>query len=155
MRYAVLSDIHGNCPALRKVLADAKRRGIEDFIIAGDYALSGAWPDDCIKLLQELPQKLIIRGNEEKYLENLIGKDQTKWIDGQMQISYWCYRNIAPERLAYVLGLPQTAQCEANGVKIHVAHGSDAFIGKHEFINFGPAILAERYANTGVTQESL
>ena len=33
------------------------------------------------------PQKLIIRGNEEKYLENLIGKDQTKWTDGQMQFA--------------------------------------------------------------------
>ena len=57
MRYAVLSDIHGNFPALQKVMSDAKHRGIEEFIIAGDYALSGAWPDDCIKLLQELPPK--------------------------------------------------------------------------------------------------
>ena len=155
MRFAVLSDIHGNAPALQKVLVDVKRRGIKDFIIAGDYALSGAWPDDCIKLLQRLPQKMLIRGNEERYLENLIGKDQTKWIDGQMQISYWCYRNISPESLSYVLGLPQTAQCEANGVKIHLAHASDAFIGEYEFIKFGPAILAEKYVNAEVTQEKL
>ena len=42
MKYAILSDVHGNFPALQKVLEDAKQRGIEDFIIAGDYALSGA-----------------------------------------------------------------------------------------------------------------
>lgn len=155
MKYAILSDVHGNFPALRKVLEDAKRRGIEDFIIAGDYALSGAWPDECIEVLQAIPRKLIIRGNEERYLENLIGKDQSGWTDGQMQISYWCYRNITPEHLAYVLGLPQTAQCEVNGVKIHVAHASDAFIGEYEFGKFGPALLAERYANAEVTQESL
>ena len=155
MRYAILSDVHGNYPALQKVLADAKQRGIENFIIAGDYALSGAWPDECIKVLQELPQKLIIRGNEERYLENLVGKDQTGWTDGQMQISYWCYRNIAPERLVYVLGLPQTVQCVVNGVNIHVAHASDAFLGEYEFGSFGPGILAERYANTHVTQEVL
>ncbi|MBO4636324.1 MAG: metallophosphoesterase family protein [Clostridiales bacterium] len=155
MRYAVLSDVHGNCPALKKVLADADRRGIGNFIIAGDYALSGAWPDECIQVLLDLPDKLIIRGNEERYLEDLIGKDQSKWTDGQMQISYWCYRNIAPEHLSYVLGLPVTDQCGINGVKISMAHSSDAFIGEYEFGRFGPAILAERYNGSEVTKERL
>ena len=39
MKYAVLSDVHGNCPALLKVLEDAKKRNIDHFIIAGDYCL--------------------------------------------------------------------------------------------------------------------
>lgn len=154
MQFAVLSDVHGNCPALRKVLEDAKRRGIEDFIIAGDYAISGAWPDQCIEVLQSIPKKLIIRGNEEKYLENLIGKDQSNWTDGQMQISYWSYRNITPEHLTYVLGLPQTAEREINGVKIHVAHGSNEFLGEYELGKFGSISLAKKYANVEVTPES-
>ena len=155
MQFAVLSDVHGNCPALRKVLEDAKHRGIEDFIIAGDYAISGAWPDECIEVLQAIPRKLIIRGNEERYLENLIGKDQSNWTDGQMQISYWSYRNITPEHLTYVLGLPQTAECEAGGVKIHVAHGSNEFIGEYELGKFGSISLAKKYANVEVTPERL
>ena len=87
MRYAVISDIHGNKPAMDAVLADAKQQGVKDFIFAGDYCLSGPFPDECISMLREIENKTIIRGNEERYLENLIGKDQSKWTDGQMQIS--------------------------------------------------------------------
>ena len=155
MKYAVLSDIHGNLPALQAVLEDAKQRNIDHFIIAGDYCLSGPWPDDCIQTVMEIPQKIIIRGNEEIYLENLIGKDQSTWTDGQMQISYWCFRNISPDNLEYLLALPQTAELECNGVKVHVTHSSDAFIGEYEFPKFGPAVIAEKYAESRITSEEL
>lgn len=151
MKFAVLSDIHGNHPALLKVLEDAKKRGIDHFIITGDYCLSGAWPDDCIETLKEIPNKQIIRGNEERYLENLIGKDQSKWTDGQMQISYWNYRNIQTKNLDYILSLPQNVDFECNGVNIHMAHASDAFIGEYEFGKFGPGILAKKYEKMNVT----
>ena len=155
MRFAVLSDIHGNHPALLKVLKDAKERGIDHFIIAGDYCLSGAWPNECIETLKEIPNKQIIRGNEERYLENLIGKDQSKWTDGQMQISYWNYRNIQTKNLDYILSLPQNVDFECNGMKIHVAHASDAFIGEYEFGQFGPGVLAKKYEKMNVTPDIL
>ena len=155
MKIAVLSDVHGNFPALCKVLEDAGKRGVDEFVIAGDYCLSGAWPDECIKTLMEIPNKVMIRGNEESYLENLIGKDQNAWTDGQMQISYYCYRSIKPERLDYILSLPHTAEFERNGVKIHLAHSSANFIGNLELGNFGPAKLSKKYADSDVTQEVL
>ena len=70
MKYAVLSDIHGNATALKAVLEDAKKQGIRDYIIAGDYCLSGPYPDECITILRQLKNAYIIRGNEEQYLEN-------------------------------------------------------------------------------------
>ena len=155
MKIAVLSDVHGNCPALRKVLEDAEKRGVDEFIIAGDYCLSGAWPDECIKTLMEIPDKVMIRGNEESYLENLIGKDQIAWTDGQMQISYYCFRNIDPGRLDYILSLPHTAEFERNGVKIHLAHSSVSFIGDYEFAKFGPAKLSKKYSGTDTSSEVL
>ena len=155
MKIAVLSDVHGNLPALRKVLDDAEKRGVDEFVIAGDYCLSGAWPDECIKTLLDLPKKVMIRGNEESYLENLIGKDQSTWTDGQMQISYYCFRNIKPECLDYILSLPHTAEFERNGVKIHLAHSSVSFIDDLELGNFGPAKLSKKYAQAEVTPESL
>lgn len=152
-KYAILSDVHGNHPALAAVLEDAKSRGINQFILAGDYCLSGAWPNECIQTMREIGRKQIIRGNEEKYLENLIGKDQSTWTDGQMQISYWNFRNIKKENLDYVLALPQMTEFECNGVKIHVAHSSDAFIGEYEFSHFGPGIFSEKYESVEATPE--
>ena len=88
MRFAIISDIHGNLPALNAVLEDADNNNIENFIFAGDYCLSNPYPNECIQRIRCLDKKHIIRGNEEKYLENLVDKDQKTWTDGQMQISY-------------------------------------------------------------------
>ena len=154
-KIGIISDVHGNLPAFQAVLADAKAQGIGQFVIAGDYCLSGAWPDGCIETLRALPNAKIIRGNEERYLENLIGKDQSNWTDGQMQISYWNYRNIRKENLDYVLNLPHTIDFTCNGVNIHVAHGSDTFLGACEFGKFGPAVLAKKYGQEPVTPRRL
>ena len=37
MKYALISDIHGNLPALQATMADAKRRGVDCFVFLGDY----------------------------------------------------------------------------------------------------------------------
>ena len=150
-KFAIISDIHGNLPALVKVLEDAKSRGIDQFIIAGDYCLSGAWPNDCIQTLKEIPKKWIIQGNEERYLENLIGKDQSTWTDGQMQISYWNYRNIEKENLEYLLELPHAVEFECNGVKVHMAHSLAGFTGTRESAD--SVAISERYAKVEATPE--
>ena len=84
MRFAIISDIHGNLPALNAVIEDAKNNNVDSFIFVGDYCLSNPYPNECIQRMRDLDKKYIIRGNEEKYLENLIDKDQTMWTDGQM-----------------------------------------------------------------------
>ena len=144
MRYAVISDIHGNYPALRAVMEDMGREGITRLLLAGDYCISGPWPDECVAAVRAFPEKTAIRGNEEKYLENLIGRDQSQWTDGQMQVSYWCYRNLSRDSLEYLLGLPHTAELECCGVKICMAHSSVDFLGTHPFYTWNSVTVAER-----------
>ena len=155
MKIAVISDIHGNFPALSAVLADAKKRNVTEYVFAGDYCLSGPFPDDCITAMRQIEHKHVIRGNEEHYLENLIGKDQQSWTDGQMQISYWCFRNISPDNLRYLMELPHSLEFIRNGVTVHVSHASADWIGDWEFKTCGSAVLANRYAQTAVTPELL
>ena len=152
-RLAVISDIHGNLPALQAVLNDAKNRGISEFIFAGDYCLSGPFPDECIAALMLPEYTYIVRDNEEKYLEDLIGKDQGNWTDGQMQVTYWCFRNITPEHLRFLTALPHTLAFRVNGVDIHLSHRSSAWIGDCEFRLIGPGVLVKRYERTDVTPE--
>ena len=149
MKFAIISDIHGNLPALQAVLKDAKEQGITAYLFAGDYCISGPWPDECITAIKEIPDKYVIRGNEEKYLENLIGKDQTLWNDGQMQVSYWCYKNVNRDNLDYLLSLPYTAGLECNGIKIHMAHSSVDFLGTHPFYTWNSVTVAERSRQAG------
>ena len=40
MRFAIISDIHGNLHALNAVLEDARKNNAEEYIFVGDYCLS-------------------------------------------------------------------------------------------------------------------
>lgn len=154
MKFAIISDIHGNLPALDAVVVDAKNNNVDSFIFVGDYCLSNPYPNECIQRMRDLDKKYIIRGNEEKYLENLIDKDQTMWTDGQMQISYYCYRAISIDNLDFLLSMPSTLELTFNGVNLHVAHSSAEFIDDCEHKEWSTSKVAKRYANRIVTADS-
>lgn len=132
MRFAIISDIHGNLPALDAVLEDAEENGADSYIFVGDYCLSNPYPNECITRIRELNNKYVIRGNEERYLENLVGKDQSTWTDGQMQISYWNYQNISRDNLEYILSLPIRLSLLIGDATLQIAHSSEEFIGDAE-----------------------
>ena len=155
MRYAVIADVHGNYPALKTVLRDAEAQGVDRFLFAGDYCISGPWPDACVDVIRQTPHKMVIQGNEERYFENLIGKDQSAWTDGQMQITYWSFRQMKPENLDYLIALPSRADFTCNGVSVHMAHASQAFLGNREFELWGPMAVADKLARSDVTADTL
>lgn len=62
----LLYDVHGNLPALEAVLADARARGAQRYLLGGDYALFGAWPSETVALLRTLDADWI-RGNGERW----------------------------------------------------------------------------------------
>lgn len=64
---AILSDIHGNLPALQAVVADARTRGCTRFISLGDVAGYLAQPGECIDLLRELGAPNVL-GNHDSYI---------------------------------------------------------------------------------------
>ncbi len=54
MKYALISDIHGNLPALEAVLADIDRRGDVDAIYhLGDLVGYAPWPNEVVALIRE------------------------------------------------------------------------------------------------------
>ena len=53
MRYALLSDVHGNLPALDAVLIDVERRGVDATFHLGDLVGYGAWPSEVVERLHD------------------------------------------------------------------------------------------------------
>lgn len=69
MRLAVLSDIHGNLPALEAVLSDIQAQGRPDiYWILGDLVVACPWPSATLARLRALPQVEFLRGNTDRYL---------------------------------------------------------------------------------------
>lgn len=66
-RLAVLSDIHGNLPALEAVLADMQQFAVDQVVIAGDVV---NWGPFSAEVMERVTREnwAIIRGNNEFYL---------------------------------------------------------------------------------------
>jgi predicted phosphodiesterase len=64
---AVIYDIHGNLPALEAVVADAGSAGADRFLLGGDYALFGPFPEETVAALEGLETVGRIRGNVDRW----------------------------------------------------------------------------------------
>ncbi len=65
MRVAVFSDIHSNLEALEAVLDHALRHMVDRYVCLGDVVGYGANPNECIELLQSLPDCPCVLGNHD------------------------------------------------------------------------------------------
>ena len=66
VRVAALYDIHGNLPALRAVLAEVAREGVETLVIGGDV-IAGPQPRETIEQVMALGQRArFVRGNADR-----------------------------------------------------------------------------------------
>ena len=67
-RIAVLSDIHGNLPALEAVLADVEETGVDLVVLNGDLA-DGPFPVETLELLAGLGERARwVRGNGDRWV---------------------------------------------------------------------------------------
>lgn len=68
MKVTVISDIHGNFPALEKVF---NLDGDADlFVCLGDVVNYGPWSNECVDFINNLDNCICIRGNHEEYFLN-------------------------------------------------------------------------------------
>ncbi len=149
MKYAVISDVHGNAPALRIALADAAKQGAEGFLLAGDYCISAPWASEVIPLLRSLPHAHIIRGNDESHLDLPPGED------GQFEASRWCLSTLTAQDKAWLDALPEQITFDCEGVAIHMAHSSQAFVGKSLHERFRTSVLPGFYPDSPAERDIL
>jgi predicted phosphodiesterase len=64
----LLYDIHGNLPALGRVLEEAEAQGVDRWLLGGDYGTPSPWPLETLERLKQLPAATWIRGNGERWL---------------------------------------------------------------------------------------
>jgi predicted phosphodiesterase len=68
MRYLIFGDVHGNLPALEKLLK-VEKNNYDQLISHGDVVNYGPWSNECVELLNSLPNIITLKGNhEDNYL---------------------------------------------------------------------------------------
>ncbi len=103
MRYAVLSDVHGNLEALSAVLADAASEGALGVLCLGDAVGYGADPVACIELLGERSTGMVA-GNHEY---GALGLLDLRWFNPAARAAaLWTREQLGADHQGYLSGLP-------------------------------------------------
>src|SRR5579859_3158795 len=105
-RIAVLSDIHGNLPALDAVLKDLADLSVDRIVVAGDVLNWGPFTDPVMERLVAL-DCAIIRGNNELYLlDHDTPRAPAHWKD--YTISPWTLNHLDAQWLKVIAAWPDT-----------------------------------------------
>ena len=120
MRYAVISDVHANLPALEACVEYVEALGVTRYVCAGDLVGYGPQPNECVRVVRDL-RAICVRGNHDEMAVNydeLAGGQATE--TPMLETSLWTRNKLEPDVHAFLIGLPRTAEVGP----VIVAHGS-------------------------------
>jgi len=116
-RVAVISDLHGNLPALQAVLADIAARGITTIHCLGDLVGKGPSPAEVVDLARSACAS-IVQGNWEVMVTG----------EGRKRTHVWNRARLGAERLDYLRALPGTTQFVLSGRIVRLFHASQVSV---------------------------
>ena len=104
MRAALIADVHGNLPALRAVVAEARAEGVERWLCPGDLVGYGPSPDEAIAAIAELGAECVA-GNHDLIAIGELGTDRCSEL--ALTTLEWTREVLSEESRAYLRGLPR------------------------------------------------
>lgn len=117
MRYAVISDIHGNLPAwegVREALAGAD---IDAYLCLGDIVDYGPWPNECCRVIRELGA-ICVRGNHD---EAIVHPELEEWFNPEARACLrWTRAQLTEENRDFLASLEPIRQLD----ELTLCHGS-------------------------------
>jgi putative phosphoesterase len=149
MRLAVMSDVHGNLPALEAVLEDLQPYAVDGIVVAGDF-VHGPQAVETVRLLRSLGCWMI-RGNcDTGLLQYSLGDaPDAHYTHRQFALLRWAHRHVDQETLDFFRSLPEQRVVEINGAApIRMVHGSPRNPSESIFPDRDPATLDRALAQT-------
>jgi len=128
MRYAIISDIHGNIEALEAILAKFREiGGIDKYYCLGDIVGYGAEPELCCTLVRELCEVTLL-GNHDAAVAGRM--DYSYYYDAAREALDWCREKLSPSNLEWLKNLPYTHRLG----DVELSHGSPFNPEEYDYI---------------------
>ena len=118
MRYGLISDIHGNMPALRVALAELRDRGIDGLLCMGDIVGYGPWPNECVAEVAS-QGAVCVAGNHDLMVVDRL--PDFRLSEHARLILDWTRTVLDHDAVSYLAGLPLQ---EGVAPGLRLAHGS-------------------------------
>jgi len=136
MKYAVISDIHGNLPALEAVLNDIENRGITKILNPGDHLYGPLYPGETADRLSKLDM-VSISGNQDRIIPGL---SQEKDLEGT---AGFVIDNLINEHIEWIKQLPSDIVVDDEFYLCHGIPGDD-MVFLQEDISSGKPVLRDK-----------
>ncbi|MCX6047347.1 MAG: metallophosphoesterase family protein [Chloroflexi bacterium] len=137
---AIISDLHGNLPALEATLADIRQRNIHLIYCLGDVVGKGPDGAKAVDLCRAACQ-LVVKGNWDEEVAKA-----TDW-----PVGLWHQAQLGPERVRYLQQLPNTIDFQLSGKHVRLFHASAQSIYCRVGFWDNQARLQGMFANTEFT----
>ena len=137
MRTLVISDIHGNWPALQSVI-DRTIASVDAVIALGDLVGYGPFPAECVSWVAE-NASMAIQGNHDRaYGANVAAgcSPDFRWLSDAVAPLTWS--QLDSEQLRYLKDLPRWAVREIDGMRFAFVHAAPSG-PLYEYIGPDPA----------------
>jgi len=103
IRYAIVSDVHGNLEALTAVLADVRAQDVNGLLCLGDLVGYGADPAACVERVGELALAIVAGNHEHGTLGlmdldwfNALARSAAVWTRGRLDADHQRYLERLP-----------------------------------------------------------
>lgn len=146
---AVITDIHGNLPALEAALGRIDELGVSSVYCGGDLVGYGPHPNEVCALIAER-QIPTIYGNYDYAIAREEEDCGCAYITphdrelGALSVA-WTLEHTSAESKAFMLGLPFDLRFPVGAADVHLVHGSPRKVNEYLFED-KPASLYERLA---------
>jgi predicted phosphodiesterase len=107
MRYAIISDIHGNVEALQAVLNDIKNQSIDMTICLGDVVGYYPDPEKCVELVRKHTSFCVAGNHDYAAIGRIDTQNFTYYAFAAME---WTKQNISDKAKEFLRSLPLTIE---------------------------------------------
>jgi putative phosphoesterase len=132
MRLAVISDIHGNAPALEAVLHAIRAENADGIVVGGDVT-AGPMPSETLTLLMEsgIPTQFV-RGNHDSDIQRALAREEPGGMSERAdEVARWVAAKLSPAHKQLVSSWQSIYEIEMDGwgnvLFCHATANSDTY----------------------------
>ncbi|MFQ5677252.1 MAG: metallophosphoesterase family protein, partial [bacterium] len=109
MKYAIISDIHGNLEALEKVLAEIDRLDVDEILCLGDVVGYGPNPNECVQIIRQRAQYTLAGNHDYAPIGKLDISYFNPWARSAIE---WTAKELTATSVEFLSHLPLKAELD-------------------------------------------
>ncbi|WP_092704906.1 metallophosphoesterase family protein [Halovenus aranensis] len=125
MKIALISDIHGNLPALEAVLDDLP--AVDDIVCAGDIVGYNPWPRDCLERVREVVS-ITMQGNHDRAVDDPSSYAHNPMAKAGLEHAQ---ANLTAEQMEWLGSRPQRTEFADGNYRLVHSHPDPAELGTY------------------------